>query len=208
MATRPTTVSVSPRAPGVRFVAERPSAEVSILNAAVACFERAGVRGTTVEDIAAEAKVSRATLYRYFSCKEAIVDRVSALETERVNNEMRAALTAGMSLEDTIIECLLLSTRIAHQSPRVRALIEDTYTASRAIDPSTPQHQTYRASWGKLIGKAFKDELFAKDLNSATVENWLSLSLITLLIKVDAADIDDVELRQFIKRFIVGPLLS
>lgn len=208
MATRPPAVRVAPRTPGMRFVAERPSAEVSILNAAVACFERAGVRGTTVEDIAAEARVSRATLYRYFSCKEAIVDRVSALETERVNNEMREALTADMSSEDTIVECLLLSTRIAHQSPRVRALVEDTYTASRAADPSSPQHQAYRASWGKLISKAFKNGIFAKDLKAAAVENWLTLSLITLLIKVDAVDIKDDELRAFIKRFIVRPLLA
>lgn len=202
--------AVSPRGrqkSAVRHVVERPSTETTILNAAKTCFERAGVRGTTIEEIAVEAKVSRATLYRYFSSKEAIVNRMSTLETERVNAEMRKVLTTGASLEDTIVECLFLSTRIAHNNSSVRALVEDTYHASRTADPASPEHATYRATWGNLINKAFKAKIFAPDLNPDSVAHWLSLSLSMLLIKTDAVDTSDFELRQFIKRFIVRPLL-
>jgi len=38
-----------------------------LLDAAEACFERSGISKTTVEDIAKQASVSRATVYRYFA---------------------------------------------------------------------------------------------------------------------------------------------
>lgn len=193
--------------PLVRHVAEKPSTEENILSAANNCFERSGVRGTTIEDIAAEAKVSRATLYRYFSNKEAIIDRISTIETQRVNAELRRQLTVGASLEETIVECLFLSTRIAHGNASVRRLVEATDFTSRAVDPSSPQHQAYRDTWGNLIGKAFKQKLIATDLDPDSVANWLSLSLNMLLVKVDAVDISDTELRQFIRRFVLLPLL-
>ncbi len=45
-----------------------------ILAAAVCCFERDGLRGATIADICAEAKISPGHLYYYFSSKEAIVE--------------------------------------------------------------------------------------------------------------------------------------
>lgn len=191
-----------------RHVVERPSTETTILDAARRCFEKTGFRATTVEGIAVEARISRATLYRYFSNKDAIVDRISQLETEKVNAEMRKVLTGGGSLQETILESLFLSARIAHGNSSVRALVENTHTASRTADPSSPQHATYRATWGNLIDKGFKAELFAPDLTPDGVAHWLLLSLSMLLVKIDAVETSDEDLRQFIKRFILTPLFT
>lgn len=50
----------------------------SILDAAVACFERRGLHGTTTDDIAAEAGLSNGALYRYFDGKDAIIEAIAA----------------------------------------------------------------------------------------------------------------------------------
>lgn len=44
-----------------------------ILSAAVCCYERKGVGATTIEDVAHEARISRRTLYRYFSSRDELM---------------------------------------------------------------------------------------------------------------------------------------
>ena len=50
----------------------RPETRVAILAAAETIFARYGFRKTTVDDIAKEAGLSRATVYLYFASKEEI----------------------------------------------------------------------------------------------------------------------------------------
>ena len=51
---------------GAEAPEDAPAAKGRLVDAAAACFERYGVTKTSVEDIATEAHVSRATVYRYF----------------------------------------------------------------------------------------------------------------------------------------------
>lgn len=60
-----------------------------ILRGAYACFARFGIRKTTVDDVARESGVSRATVYRYFDGKEAILQGVILMEVERLLSEFR-----------------------------------------------------------------------------------------------------------------------
>jgi AcrR family transcriptional regulator len=47
-----------------------------ILRAARACYARQGISGTTLDDIAREASITRRTVYRYFDNKQAIIQAV------------------------------------------------------------------------------------------------------------------------------------
>jgi len=58
--------------------AYRDARRQSILDAAVACFERRGLHGTTTDDISAEAGLSNGALYRYFDGKNAIIEAIAA----------------------------------------------------------------------------------------------------------------------------------
>src|ERR1700743_958909 len=51
----------------------REAARLAILKAAERCFSRFGLTKTTMEDIARAAGMSRATVYRYFADREALV---------------------------------------------------------------------------------------------------------------------------------------
>lgn len=68
----------------------------SILDAAVTCFDRRGLHGTTTDDIAAEAGLSNGALYRYFDGKDAIVEAIAG---ERHAQE-RALLDAALRDDD------------------------------------------------------------------------------------------------------------
>jgi AcrR family transcriptional regulator len=69
------------------------------MDAAAACYLRLGVAKTTATDIAREAGISRATLYRRYGSHEAILLAVLARESEVMSDDARAHLD-GLSLTD------------------------------------------------------------------------------------------------------------
>ncbi|WP_198290250.1 TetR/AcrR family transcriptional regulator [Methylosinus sp. LW4] len=69
-----------------------------IVDAAAALIHAHGVDRTTLDDVMAEAEVSKSQLYHYFTDKEALVLEVIALQTERVMEAQRPHLGALDSL--------------------------------------------------------------------------------------------------------------
>lgn len=62
-----------------------------LLAAAARRFVAVGIRKTTMEDIAAEAGAGKATLYRHFANKDAVIDALLAREAGRLERRLRAA---------------------------------------------------------------------------------------------------------------------
>jgi len=74
-----------------------------MIDAALDCFAQYGVSKTTVEDVATAAGCSRATLYRYFPGKQALLDGVLAAEVDRVARRLDAAARDAATLEDALV---------------------------------------------------------------------------------------------------------
>ncbi|MEO2265789.1 TetR/AcrR family transcriptional regulator [Pseudoalteromonas pernae] len=60
------------------------SKQQAIMVAAIALFAQRGLAGTTMEAVATKAKVSKRTLYKYYSAKEQLFDGVVDLLLERI----------------------------------------------------------------------------------------------------------------------------
>jgi AcrR family transcriptional regulator len=75
-----------------------------LIDAAEACFTRFGVAKTTLEDIATEAGVSRATVYRYF---EGGRDEVILGVVLREGREFLAALGRRVQREETLGDAIV-----------------------------------------------------------------------------------------------------
>lgn len=78
-AERPAEVLVPPHKPAARPRKADPRRRV--LDAAIACFTRAGFHATSMQEICAEAEMSPGGLYRHFPSKEAII--IAIVEEER-----------------------------------------------------------------------------------------------------------------------------
>lgn len=178
-----------------------------VIKAAYECFDRFGVKKTTIEDIAAQAEMSRPTVYRYFSGKDDILRHICSLEIRKVNDELRSRISRRDTFADLLTECLLLTTRIAHDNKYVRLLVESSEVTSRSADPASNDYTANRAVWGTLLETAMKRDEVAPDLTIDSVASWLILAESMLLIKVDSVAFSDDELRSFIRRFVVAPLL-
>ena len=87
-------------------------AETRILDATKACFERWGIAKVSIDDIAAEAGVSRATLYRMFpGGKDVVFEALRVRDLEEFFAELEKAVGGVTDLEDLIVRAVVVATR-------------------------------------------------------------------------------------------------
>jgi AcrR family transcriptional regulator len=99
-----------------------------ILDAAQRVFSLSGFRGATMEAIAAEAAVAKATAYSYFPDKDAIFRAVAERIAAEMADAVEAAISNAKSPVEGIVTALLakadLAFRIVRASPHARDLFE------------------------------------------------------------------------------------
>jgi len=106
---------------------DRSSTRVRIVDATLTCLARQGLAKTTVDDMAREAKFSRATLYRTFpGGKEAIVAAVVQTEVARLFSSLAVVMGEATDLEDVLVSGMVESARRlgAHRALRFLLLHE------------------------------------------------------------------------------------
>ena len=84
-----------------------------ILDAAEICFGRHGVRRTTIDDIAAEAGVSRITVYRQIGNRDEIVLQALLRVTDRFLVRVRPQLLGCQDLSEALTELVLATVAAA-----------------------------------------------------------------------------------------------
>jgi len=98
------------------------SAKSRLIDAAEECFGRLGIAKTTVEDIAKEAKVSRATVYRYIEGRDDLVLGVLLRDTDRHLGRIRPRMEQLGSLSDVIVEFVVMTERATRRDPSLSLL--------------------------------------------------------------------------------------
>lgn len=85
--------------------------ELRVLDATKTCCERWGIAKVTVDDIAAEAGVSRATLYRMFpGGKDVLFEALRVRELEDFFAELSAHIEGVDDLEEMIVRTVVYAT--------------------------------------------------------------------------------------------------
>lgn len=82
----------------------RAVSEERVLDAALRCIARWGVAKTTLDDVAREAGISRATVYRLFpGGKDGLMDAVARAEVAHFFTAVAARMAEADTLEDTLV---------------------------------------------------------------------------------------------------------
>src|ERR1019366_10010071 len=90
------------------------------IGALLSCAARQGVRKTTLDDVAREAGCSRATLYRYFASKQAVLDAALRTEARRISAALAAAAATAVTVEDAVVALLVTAGAELGQDPALR----------------------------------------------------------------------------------------
>jgi AcrR family transcriptional regulator len=179
----------------------------SIVDAALAEFLTYGLRRTTVDVVARRAGVSRATLYRRFKDKDALVQAVLVRECRRFFGSIAAAVAEMSTVEERLVEGFAVGVRYARADRLLNRLL--------ASDPEALL--PYLTTNGALVVAAARDFLVrqggstepAGDRTSAGVaELFVRLAISFTLMPESAIPLGtDEEVRAFARAYL-APLMS
>src|SRR5579884_535271 len=93
-----------------------------LLDAADACFARYGVVKTTMADVAAEAGISRATLYRYFGDRDQLILGVLLREARGLLARLDEDFMRQDRFEDTVVDGIEFAVDAVREDERLALL--------------------------------------------------------------------------------------
>ncbi|MCC5951833.1 MAG: TetR/AcrR family transcriptional regulator [Acidimicrobiia bacterium] len=158
-----------------------------IVDAAEACVDRLGLAKATVEDVAGEARVSRATVYRYFSSRDELVLAVLLRELERTLDPPVASLLEGLSSSDDVVDAVVASA--VHLLAAVRSneklqllLTSDVGGVSATLaGASVALFEAYVGEVAPPLARAQEQGWLRTDVSAEDLAEWMLRILVSLL---------------------------
>jgi AcrR family transcriptional regulator len=96
-----------------------------LLEATLACVARYGIAKTTVEDVARQAGLSRATVYRQFpGGKDQLVNSTIAWEASRFFERLAIAVADAPDLETLLVDALLFANKAFEEHAVLQKVLE------------------------------------------------------------------------------------
>jgi AcrR family transcriptional regulator len=179
------------------------------LEATERCLRRYGIRRTTVIEIAREAGLSRASLYKHFADKASLVVAALVRTDEAFWADAHARISGVEGIAAQVAEAVRMSKE--HQAGglllRLRAEEPDAFagTVGTGLREMMPGMAVF---WHSYLEEARSRGEVRSDLDIARAGEWVMrivLSLIT--IPSNAIDLDDpANTRRFVDEFLVSGL--
>jgi AcrR family transcriptional regulator len=196
-------------APGLAAPDTRPTARDRLLDATERCLRRTGLRRVTMTDVAREAGLSRAWLYRQFPDKASLVLATLARIDEQFWSDAHARIAAATGISARVAEAVALSRE---QRPgalllELQAAEPEAFAAvmGTGLRQMMPGMATF---WHSYLDEAIRAGEIRPDVDVARAAEWVMrvvLSLVT--VPGHAVDVDDpVAVRRFLSEFLVAGL--
>ena len=183
-----------------------------VLDAAYEQFCRTGLRRSTMEDVARRAGVSRITVYRRFSTKDALVEHVVRREFRRYFDQFLADIRCAETAADRVVLGFASALRAIRGHPLIGGLMEtepDVLVPSMISDGGRTMAIVRRFLAGQLRQEqrvGYVSEAVDVDL---VAELMVRVSASFLVTPSQLVDLDDDEqVRAVARRFLVPMLES
>lgn len=181
-----------------------------LVDAAEACFTRFGVAKTTLEDIATEAGVSRATVYRYFEGgRDEIILGVVLREGREFLASLGRRVQREQTLEDAIVEGVMYTVAAVRKNdhlallfaPEVAGHTTSIAGASAALYDLTQDFLRPIFEQARTAGQ-LRDGIIAEDAAEFVLRMILSLLSVAGPRKRSQA-----KEREFLRRYCAGAIV-
>lgn len=180
------------------------------MDAAERCFIRYGVMKTTVEDVAKTAKVSRATVYRYFGGRDDIILGVVTRDARRFFERLARRLAAGGDVGDVIVDGVLFTVREVRADPHLQLLFAPdvvgvTASLAGASDALFAETTTFLTPF---LENARKAGALRADIDIADAVEWVLRAVISLLLFEGPKRRSAPQQAKFLRTFLVPALIN
>jgi AcrR family transcriptional regulator len=180
------------------------------LAAAQRCFVRFGLEKTTMEDIASEAGLSRATIYRYFNSKMEIAEEIGLRGVAAINATVLTQIAPLTDAVPRLVEAIATSIEFVMRDDYLRGLLtgemrpvmQGLRRHSQGIDELT------RARYEPLLYAAIAAGDLSASLAVDEVIDWIMLVEIALITRDTPAASGTDGLRAYLARYVIQGLAA
>ena len=182
----------------------------SILRAAERCIQRHGIRKTTMDDIAREAKISRPSVYRYFTDREDLLLALMNDHSRAATEKARRFIDQYPSVEEGLVEGLIYLAEHGHRDEFTRFLasMDDSEFGRRVA--STDAFATLTGEfWDPFLDAAEKRGDLRPGLDRHEVHVWLGNVGLILMSILEREEIPNpAAMRNLVRQFVVPAFVN
>jgi len=175
-----------------------------IVESAYACFGKQGLQKATIVDIAKTARISRSTIYEYFSDKGAIIEACAEHASQRFYREMSKAMDQGSALEEKLSRAAVFVTQARRVIASERDFDEDAISLLLTKDAAVLLRECVDFLAPYLSAARLTGEV-RKDLDMEAAGEWFARILFSLFSTPSSTlDMDDPDVvADFVRAHVV-----
>lgn len=180
-----------------------------VMHATVQCVERSGLRGFSLEDVAAASGVSRTSIYRYFpGGRSQLIEQTATWEIARFWTRLAGAVADLPTLEDRLVAGLVIGRKVMGRS-RILANLMDSELRElvAAVHPSEPLiHGVIRDYLRELLELEVSEGRVRADLDLELGADYLTRMILSWMGSPGEVDVsDESAVREVVRReFLAG----
>ncbi|WIX88454.1 TetR/AcrR family transcriptional regulator [Amycolatopsis sp. DG1A-15b] len=177
-----------------------------IVEAATACLDRAGLAKTSLSDVAAEAGVTRQTVYRYFPGLKDILRAVALAGVEEFAGRMERHLATSGTAAEAAVESVVFAVRTLPGEPHMGLLLQAGEADFFTDGVISPLAFSYGARILRNLPVDWAAAGIATDEELQGLAEVLMRLFLSFLQYPSTPPLGDDELRALVRRWI-GPAL-
>ena len=181
-----------------------------LLDAAEGCLEQFGPQKTSMEDVARAAGMSRATVYRYFENRDALLLGVASRQAATLATEAIKFLAQFNTISDWLVEGCLFTLREIPKRPVFASLTTslDAGAASKIMLGSSGMIQIGVNVLRPMFANAKQQGLLRDDVDIDMLIEWLLRVLWTYLNAPSQVATDEDSMRRLFHMLIIPAVLK
>jgi AcrR family transcriptional regulator len=181
-----------------------------LLDAAEGCLEQFGPQKTSMEDVARAAGMSRATVYRYFENRDALLLGVASRQASSLAAEAINYLAGFNTISDWLVEGLLFTLREMPKRPVFASLVTslDSRSSGSLLLGSTGLVQIGVNVLRPMFVNAKEQGLLRDDVDPEMLVEWLLRVLWTYLNAPSQVATDEEGMRKLFRMMLIPAVLK
>jgi AcrR family transcriptional regulator len=181
-----------------------------LLDAAEGCLEQFGPQKTSMEDVARAGGMSRATVYRYFENRDALLLGVASRQAAGLATEAVAFLAQFNTISDWLVEGCLFTLREIPKRPVFASLVTslDSSAASKLLLGSSGMIQIGVQVLRPMFANAKQQDLLRDDIDIDMLIEWLLRMLWTYLNAPSQVATDEDSMRKLFHMMLIPAVLK
>jgi len=181
-----------------------------LLDAAEGCLEQFGPQKTSMEDVARAAGMSRATVYRYFENRDALLLGVASRQASALAAEAINYLAQFNTISDWMVEGLLFTLREIPRRPVFASLVTslDSRASGSLFLGSTGLVQIGVNVLQPIFANAKAQGLLRDEVDPEMLVEWLLRMLWTYLNAPSQVAADEEGMRKLFRMMLIPAVLK